>query len=292
MVPKIFSVDLSFVSEERAAIPVMDRGFLYGESVYEVARTYAGSQPFLLDRHDARLRRSAARLGFEVPFSPDELREHAREALCRLNAPDAYVRVMVTGGSDAAFHLPRKASRPSTYCVFAPWVGYPSKQYDVGLSMKVASVLRNDRRSLDPDVKSGNYLNNVLAAGEAVREGYDDAILLNAGGNVAEATNSNVFIVKDGVVLTPALESGLLQGITRALLLELLATAGIRHDARELRAAALSNAEEVFVTSTLREVMPVTFIDRRPVGDGRPGPVTQRLAALFARERARILAAA
>ena len=289
MTSKIFSVDFRFVPENQAVVPVMDRGFLYGESVYEVARTYDGSDVFLLDRHDARLRRSAGRLGIDVPFSYEELRAHVRQALRDLAVPNAYVRVMVSGGRDEAFHLPRKLSQPATFCVFSEWGGYPQRQFDVGLSMKVSSVRRNDRRALDPDIKSGNYLNNVLAASQAVREGFDDTIMVNLSGNLSEASNSNVFLVKNGVVSTPALESGLLQGITRGLLLEILKSRGIRHDVREIPSAELKAADEVFLTSTLREVMPVTYVDNSPVGNGKIGPITRMLADLFATERRRIL---
>jgi branched-chain amino acid aminotransferase len=287
-VPVLCNVEGKLVPPEQALVPVLDRGFLYGDSVYEVVRTY-GARPFELDRHLARMERTAQRLDLALP--PREIL--ARELQRTLDAADnaeSYARIVVTRGTGEFGLSPFLARGQNRLVVIVrPLSAPPEQQYESGLQMAIAKIRRNPPQALDPALKTGNYLNNILALREAHEAGADDAILLDLGGRVTEGTTSNVFFVQRGVLVTPPLALGMLEGVTRALFIEIAREEGLILREEPHGPEALAAADEVFMTSTLREAMPVTslaFLESsgdqvRKVGDGRPGPMSKRLRAAF-----------
>ena len=272
-------------SGDRAVVSVFDHGFLYGDGVYETLRTY-NRRPFLPDRHLARLRASAARLSLEVPPSDAELEARMRDTMQGVNAQgEVMLRILVTRGVGDLGYDPAVCRTPTVVIIARPHRESPARVQRDGVRLVVASVVRNHPRSVDPVIKSNNLLNNVLAMQEAVREGAYEAILLNHRGELAECSQSNLFVVRDGVVLTPPLDAGLLEGVTRNLLFEVGADAGVPVREAVLRETDLASVDELFITSTTREVVPVVRVGDHVIGSGSPGPVTRRLLARL-RERA------
>jgi branched-chain amino acid aminotransferase len=267
---------------EEATVSVLDNGFAFGDAVYETLRTYGG-RPFHLDRHLARLRASAARLGFDVGPEEDGLRRPLDDLLARAGNAESYIRFIVSRGrGDLSYDFGR-VQGPTLVLVVRPLVPMPAAFYEEGVLLAVASVRRNHPDALDPAIKSCNLLNNLLATREARARGAFEAVLLNAAGDVAEGAGSNVFAVKAGVARTPPLSAGILAGITRQVVLELAPAAGVTVREEALRPADLREADEVFLTSTLKECLPARTIDGVPVGTGRPGPVTRRLLDAYRR---------
>jgi branched-chain amino acid aminotransferase len=274
------SVNGTVVPAAEARVSVLDNGFTFGDSVYETLRTYGG-RPFHLDRHIARLRRSAARLAFDVPQSDAELARRLDAVLAAAANPESYIRFIVTRGvGDVSYHFDR-VEGPTVVMVVKPYERYPDEVYTEGLGVALVSVVRNSPQALDPAIKSCNLLNNVLATREAQSLGAVEALLLNDRGEVAEGAGSNLFIVERGAVVTPPLSAGILAGITRDVLLEILPPVGIPVLERPVSVPALLAADEAFVTSTLKEVAPIRTLNGRPVGNGRPGPITLRALAAF-----------
>ncbi|NMC71327.1 MAG: aminotransferase [Myxococcales bacterium] len=273
--PLRVNIDGRILREDQARISVLDRGFLYGDSVYEVLRTYGG-RLFAEARHLRRLERSAAALAIRLPPRA-WLRRQIRRTVVAAGEAETYVRVIVTRGVGPITLDPTVARRPCTVIIAKAYEPYPDAAYRRGIRVHIPAIRRNAREALDPAVKSGNYLNSVLALGAARRAGFDDALMLDRFGRVTEATSANVFAVLDGTLCTPPLDAGILEGVTRGIVLRLAAADGLRCRERHLRRADLRRASEVMLTSTLREVMPVVRIDRAVVGDGRPGPVARRL---------------
>jgi branched-chain amino acid aminotransferase len=269
------------VGAAEAQISVFDRGFLYGDSVYETLATVNG-RLFAQAEHLDRLQRSASRIGLPLPE-----RAHIEAAIAATVAQagnaESRVRVIVTRGAGGIDLDPASAGEPALVVIAGPRNGPTADMYRQGVAVQIVSVTRNHPGAIDPAVKSGNYLNNVLALGEARRRsGAHEAILCAASGGVAEGASSNVFTVVDGQVRTPALSVGILDGITRTKVLELCRTAGL--PAREVEFLSpdeLRGSDEVFLTSAVRAVLPVTRVDDRTIGDGTPGPITRRLMALF-----------
>ena len=269
-------------------MPVLDRGFLYGDSVYEVVRTYGG-KPFELERHLRRMERTAERIGLELPPRAEIELQLARTLEAAGN-PESYARIVVTRGEGQFGLAPQLARGQHRLIVIVrPLQTPPEAQYARGLQMAIAKTRRNSPLALDPALKTGNYLNNILALREAVDAGADDAILLDLSGRVTEGTTSNVFFVQRGVLVTPPLSLGMLEGVTRALFIEIARAEGLILREEPHGPEALAAADEVFMTSTLREAMPVTsllFLDSpgeqvRRVGEGAPGPIAKRLRAAF-----------
>lgn len=276
------SVNGVITSPEAARVPAMDHGFLYGDSVYEVIRSFEG-RPVAMDEHLSRLRASAAQIYMRIPWSDDEVRAHARAAVAATELPDQYVRIVVTRGPGPMSLLPDGCDRPTLAVYVLPLVVPDAAAREQGIRVSVPARIRNDTRALAPSAKTGNYLNNLLALVEAKRAGGADAVMVGADGHVTEATTANVFWVKGGLVSTPSLASGILSGITRSLLLPAMRAAG--HDVREgqFPLADLLGADEVFLTGTVRGVMPVVAIDEHRVGDGRPGRLTREFVELHDR---------
>jgi len=270
-----------------AFVPVLDRGFLYGDSVYEVIRTYGGV-PFELGRHLDRLDRSADRIGLVLPPRAKIVEELERTLRASGNA-ESYARIIVTRGEGEFGLAPRNAEGLHRLIYLVRPLEVPApEQYERGLTMAVVRIRRNPPQALDPALKTGNYLNSVLALREAHAAGADDAIFLDLHERVTEASTSNVFFVQGGVIVTPPLALGMLEGITRAVAIEVARAEGLLVREEPHGPEALAAADEVFVTSTVREVMAVTcllFVEganvRRTVAEGRPGPVTRRLHEAF-----------
>jgi branched-chain amino acid aminotransferase len=283
------NVEGKLVPPEQAVVPVLDRGFLYGDSVYEVVRTYDG-RPFEVERHLLRMERTAKRIGLDLPPREHVLRELQRTLDAAGNA-ESYARIVVTRGI-GEFGLGAHLSDQHRMVIIVRPLQPPAEvQYARGLQMAIAKTRRNSPLSLDPALKTGNYLNNILALREAHEAGADDAILLDLSGRVTEATTSNVFFVQRGVVVTPPLALGMLEGVTRAVMMEVAKTEGILLREEPFGPEALAAADEVFLSSTLREAMPVTslvFLEShgertRQVGDGKPGPIAKRMREGFRR---------
>jgi branched-chain amino acid aminotransferase len=284
----LLNVEGRLVPPEQAFVPVLDRGFLYGDSVYDVVRTYAG-RVFELGRHLARMERTASRIGITLPPRA-MLESELQRTIDAAGNPESYARFIVTRGEGRFGLSPHLAEGESRLIILVKALEPPApEQYDRGLRVAVARTRRNPPQALDPALKTGNYLNGILALREAHAAGAEDALMLDVHGRVTEASTSNVFYVKDGAVKTPPLSLGMLEGVTRALLIDVARAAGVdvRDEADGI--GALLNADEVFVTSTIREVMAVTAIallesgapDWRRVADGKPGPMTRRLHAVF-----------
>jgi branched-chain amino acid aminotransferase len=273
-------VDGRVSDEAGAAVPVLDRGFLYGDSIYEVVRT-AGGRPVDLGPHLDRLERSAARIGLELP--PRATIEGAfGETLAAAYADggrgdEAYVRVIVTRGGGEIGLDPRLADKPRLVVIATKLATPKPELYERGCHVRVVSVERNSVRALDPAIKSGNYLNNILALDQARRGQAYEAIMCDARGRVTEGSTSNLWCVRGGVALTPAGE-GILPGITRWRLLGLAREAGIAAEEADLYPTDLHAADELFLTSSIRGVLPIGRLDDR---DLPVGPVTRRLQALY-----------
>ena len=263
-----------------ARISVLDTGFTFGDSVYETLRTYGG-RPFHLDRHLARLRDSAERLGVAVPLGDGDFGQRIDAVLARAGNEESYIRLIVSRGvGDISYHFDR-VQGPTVVVAVKPLELLPERAYAHGVEAIVSSVRRNHRQALDPAMKSGNLINNILAVREAQTRGALEPIMLNQEGDVAEGASSNVFLVRQGGLLTPPLEAGILPGVTRGLVLEQARELGMRAREETIRAEDLFSADEVFVTSTLKEICPVRAIDGRPVGPVQPGPVTLRLLKIY-----------
>jgi branched-chain amino acid aminotransferase len=269
------------VPPERAQVSVFDRGFLYGDSVYETIAT-VGGRPFALLEHLDRLARSGERIGLAVP--PRSVLEAAiAVTLAEAGNAESRIRVMVTRGEGGGDLDPALGGTPQLIVIVGPLHGPSAEMYEKGVAVEIVSIARNDARAIDPAVKSGNYLNNVLALGEARRRsGAYEAILCAPNGSVAEGATSNLFAVCGGQVRTPALSVGILDGVTRGKVLALCRQHGLPWvEVDHLAPDEVRSAQEVFITSSTRGVLPVTTVDRQPVGDGRPGPMTRRLLDLY-----------
>lgn len=265
-----------------AAVSPLDRGFLFGEGVYETLRTY-NRHPFLLNRHLARLRASADLISLRVPHDDDEYRDRLLETMAGLSdkKSELYLRILLTRGVGDLTYDPNTCPTPTVMMMARPYVETPTKTVDRGIKIVLSSIVRNHPQALNPRIKSNNLLNNALAMQEAIRAGADEALMCNYRGEIAECAQSNIFIVRDGIAQTPSLDTGLLEGVTRNFVFEVGEAANIPVRETILLPADLTQADEIFITGTTREVLAVTSVDQTPVGDGRPGPITERLAKTF-----------
>ncbi len=272
-----------FVPKEEAQVSVFDHGFLYGDGIYETLRAYKGML-FLLDRHLARLKRSADLISLALPLPLEKIGEALNETVSRNKLKGAYVRIQISRGPGEIGLDPALCPAPTTVIVAKPFRDYPSEHFEHGVSVAVVETRRNHPLALDPSIKGTNFLNNILAKIEAIRAGAYEAVMLNWEGSVAEGTVSNIFYVKAGILFTPDLKTGILEGVTRGLVLDLARKEKI--EAREARVSPdeLRDADECFITNTTMEIMPVTKIDNRQVGAGKPGPVTTALRRAYANE--------
>jgi branched-chain amino acid aminotransferase len=281
-----------FVKEEEAVVSVFDHGFLYGDGVYETIRSY-GSRIFMRDLHLARLRRSADAIGLTIPISEDRWPLLLHEAMTRNDVgherTDAYLRITISRGAGDIGLDPALCPTPTVVIMTKPLHPPPPEQYRVGVKLIVARTRRNLPSALSPQVKATNFLNNIMAKREAIAAGAFDSILLNWESHLTECTVSNLFFVRAGRFCTPALACGLLDGITRDIVIGLAQEKRIPVDEGHFGVEAIHKADECFITNTSLEMMPVTMADGHPVGKGTPGPLTQQLHAYFVANKARFL---
>jgi branched-chain amino acid aminotransferase len=279
--PAIY-LDGRWVSPEEAKVSIFDHGYLYGDGVFEGIRSYAG-KVFRLEEHVARLYESAHAISLTIPMDRQGLEELVREAVARRGGGDAYIRVQVSRGHGDLGLDPRNCPRPSMFVVADRIALYPPSLYETGLRALTVSLRRTAVDALSPRVKSLNYLNNILGKIQATAAGMPEAIFLNADGFPIEATGENLFAVRRGELWTPPAYLGILEGITRRTVLELAQELGMVCHEEPFNLHDLYVAEEVFLTGTAAEIVPVVEVDGRPVGTGRPGPVVARLREAFAR---------
>ena len=266
--------------EKHAFVPVLDRGFLFGDSVYEVIRTRNGI-PFLFDDHFERLSASSARIDMKLPLTKDELKIQIKRGLKESGFNETYIRIIVSRGISPPNINPRLAEGNTWVILFRKLELPPKEEYENGISTHIPNIFRNDRQALDPAIKSGNYLNNILALKEALEKGAKEAIIQNREGYITEATTANVFIVENGKALTPPCEEGILHGITRKLILNMAKENNLPCAEERIPLERFLKADEIFITSTLRDILPVTKINGKPVGNGKPGPVTKKFIEAF-----------
>jgi branched-chain amino acid aminotransferase len=271
---------------DQAVVPVYDHGFVYGEGVYETLRTY-NRVPFLYDRHMRRLRQSSARLLLDVPFDDGMLLEWIEQTIAaagELN--EAYIRILLTRGVGDLNYDPRSTPLPTTVIIVKPLEPPPARVFDEGIRISLVDMLRNHPKSVNPLIKSNNLLNNAMAMQAAYRAGAEEALMCNYRGELTECSQANFFMVRGGAALTPPSEAGLLEGVTRAFIFELGRELGIEVRETTLLPKDLETADEMFITSTTRELSPVVNVDGRAVGSGKPGPVTRQLLERY-QQRAR-----
>ena len=267
--------------QANAVVSVFDHGFLYGEGVYETLRTY-NRQPFLFERHMRRLRKSADMLALGIPLTDDHVAARFAETLAAARVPDeAYIRILVTRGIGELTYDPAACPDPTIVVIVKPHVNPSAEIFAKGVKVSLVPVMRNHPSSVNPLIKSNNLLNNALAMQQALRRGGFEGVMRNHRGELAELTQSNLFIVKNGAALTPPIDAGLLPGITREFLFEIGAANGIPVKDAVLRDEDLLGADEAFLTSTTRELVPIVQVDDRRIGSGAPGPVTQALLRHF-----------
>ena len=270
------SIDGRLVDGDEARVSVLDRGFLYGDSVFEVFRTYGGV-PFAETEHLERLVRSAERLMIPMPVSIETLSSEVRATLDAAGGGDWYVRVVITRGTGPLTYDPSTAREPLRVIIAAPLSLPPAEYYERGVAVALMRASRPTDDARAAGAKASNYLANLLAVHEAKEKGAQEALVLGKDGQILEGASSNIFVVEEGRVRTPEPQPGILVGITRATVLRVAAAAAIEVEEGEVRPEDLFSADEAFITSSIREVMPVVSADGRTIGTGRPGPVTRRL---------------
>jgi branched-chain amino acid aminotransferase len=273
-------IDGKYYSERDAKISVFDHGLLYGDGIFEGIRAYNG-RVFKLKEHIDRLFSSARSILLQIPLSHAQIMAAVVETCRRNRLRDGYIRLVVTRGPGTLGLNPNRCKNPSVIIIAGKIQLYPPELYARGMEIVTVPTTRNLHSALNPAIKSLNYLNNILAKIEANNAGCEEAILLNAEGFVAECTGDNLFIVKEEQLLTPPLSAGALYGITRRVVMDLAARAGLKVDEPNLTRYDLFNAEECFLTGTGAEVVPVVKIDGRVIGSGKPGPVTRNLVAQY-----------
>ncbi len=266
--------------KEDARISVYDHGVLYGDGVFEGIRAYNG-RIFRAEEHIDRLFASARAIALEIPMTREEMIQAMQETLEANGRKDAYIRLLVTRGIGTLGLDPYKCSDPQVIIITDSISLYPREFYEKGLELVTVSTIRNHPNALNPRIKSMNYLNNILAKIECIQAGVSEAIMLNKDGYVAECTGDNIFTVKDGSLVTPPVHAGILEGITRQVVMELAAEVGVGTLEKDLTRFDLYVADEAFLTGTAAEIIPVVRIDSRQIGDGKPGPITHRLLQMF-----------
>ena len=273
-------IDGKLYDKENAKISVYDHGFLYGDGVFEGIRSYGG-KVFRLAEHLDRLWNSAKAIWLEIPLTKRAMAEAIEDTLAVNSINDGYIRVVVTRGVGTLGLDPNKCSDPQVIIITDYISLYPDELYQKGLDLITVSTQRNHPAALSPRIKSLNYLNNILAKIEGLQAGVVEAIMLNTEGCVAECTGDNIFIVRGGALSTPPVTAGILEGITRNCVIEIARNLGIPVREENMTRYDLFVADECFLTGTAAEVIPVVKIDSRPIGAGKPGPMTLRLREEF-----------
>ncbi|GIX01412.1 MAG: hypothetical protein KatS3mg112_0349 [Thermogutta sp.] len=271
-----------YYDKEDAKISVYDHGLLYGDGVFEGIRSYGG-KVFRLKEHLDRLWDSAKAIWLTIPMSKEEMARAIEETLRINGIEDGYIRVVVTRGVGTLGLDPNRCSNPQVIIITDHISLYPKELYEKGLEIVTVSTVRNHPAALSPRIKSLNYLNNILAKIEGLQAGCIEALMLNHKGEVAECTGDNIFLVRRGELFTPPREAGILEGITRAAVIELAQEAGLKVHEVPLTKHDVYIADECFLTGTAAEIVPVVKVDSRPIGDGKPGPITRDLMERFHR---------
>ncbi len=285
---EIVSIDGHITPAKEAFVPVLNRGFLYGDSVFEVLRTYAG-KPFAEKEHLNRLSASCERLLIDMPVSLSTLSQDIHAALTGAGNTESYIRIIITRGAGPVLLDLRTAERPTRVIIVLPFSVQPPEIYQQGVNISLVTNSRAMDGSRASGAKASNYQPNMLALHEAKQRGSYESIFVGVHGDVSEGASSNLFIVKNGNIITPPVRSGLLEGITRRYVIEVAQTLNKRVIESALFPSDLYTANEVFITSTLREVVPVVAVDNQKIGNGLPGPVTQEVLhsfQAFARQQA------
>jgi branched-chain amino acid aminotransferase len=270
----------AFVSKEDAKVSVYDHGLLYGDGVFEGIRAYNG-KVFRLKEHVDRLYNSSRAIMLEIPIEPAQMAADIEKTVAVNGFKDCYIRVVVTRGAGALGLDIRKTSNPQIIIIADSIQLYPEELYERGMEIVSVSTIRNHPNALNPRIKSLNYLNNILAKIEGQLAGCPEALMVNHKGEIAECTGDNIFLVRDGRVMTPSIDSGILEGITRNAVLELSRQAGYPTEECSLTRHDVYIADEVFLTGTAAELIAVVKVDARPIGSGKPGPITKDLLARF-----------
>lgn len=273
-------IDGQLVDRADAKISVYDHGLLYGDGVFEGIRVYSG-KIFECQTHLRRLYDSAKAIRLEIPITIEQMKAAIEQTFKANNFTDCYLRVVVTRGVGDLGINPKNSKSPSVFIISDLIHVYPKEMYEKGMAVITSSYIRNHPNAQSPRIKSLNYLNNILAKIEANDAGVPEAIMLNQQGNVAECTADNIFLIRDGQVQTPTTADGILEGVTRSVIMSLCAKNAVVCIEKTLQRHDLYVADEIFVTGTGAEVMPVTKVDGRVIGTGEPGPITKRLIALF-----------
>ena len=268
------------VREQDAKVSVFDHGLLYGDGVFEGIGSYSG-RVFMLEAHVARLFRSAKAIDLEIPMSRDAMCRAVLHTCKANNTMNGYVRVVVTRGVGTLGLNPYVCKRPQVIIIAGTIQLYPKELYDKGMAIVTVGTVRNHTEAISPCIKSLNYLNNILAKIEAINAGVMEAIMLNHHGYVCEATGDNVFLVRGNSLVTPPPSAGILEGITRNVVIDLARQQEMDVRETEVTRYDLYTADEVFLTGTAAEIVPVVAIDRRKIGTGKPGTATRRLAGEF-----------
>ncbi len=292
----IIYIDGKIFPIEKAQVPVMDHGFLYGDSIYETFRT-VGGYPLQLNGHLKRLERSAKAIELKIPYSSDRLcKETLRTARAywktfgkkrsfaqsaQDDKDDIYLRIIISRGYGDIGFDPKLCPKPRVIIIAKQYHPSPKTQYEQGITVALVPIIRNAPEAINPNIKSGNYLNNLLAYIEAKKMHADDAVMLNSKGHATELTTSNFFMVKDGTIFTPSVDCGILEGLTRSLILDIAQTNHLKLKETCISKQEMLDADEWFLSSSLRRILPITKCDGRDIGNGKVGPVTQKLIPLF-----------
>jgi branched-chain amino acid aminotransferase len=270
----------ALVPESQAKVSVFDHGLLYGDGVFEGIRFYNG-RVFRLEQHIRRLYDCARALLLNIPLTPEEMIRATCETIRANNLRDGYIRLVITRGVGPMGLSPFKCPKPSIIIIAASIALYPEDAYGTGLTMATVATRRPSHDMLSPQVKSLNYLNNVMAKVEAIQAGAEEGLMLNDSGLVAECTGDNLFIVRDGVISTPPLTAGALDGITRGIVFEIARELELPMRERDLSRHDIYTADECFLTGTAAEVIAAVKLDERAIGSGKPGIITNRIIARF-----------
>jgi len=273
-------LDGKIVPEADAKISVFDHGLLYGDGVFEGIRFYNG-RVFRLTEHLKRLYESSRSICLEVPLSFEEMEKATLETIKANGLKDGYIRLLVTRGVGPLGLNPYQCPKASVIIIASSISLYPAEKYDLGLVMVTCATRRPSPAALSPQVKSLNYLNNIMAKVEAIQGGGEEGVMLNEQGYVAECTGDNIFLVKDGEITTPPIAAGGLDGITRRAVIELIKELEIPFREANMTRHDVFVADECFLTGTAAEVIAAVRLDRREIGTGKPGPVTQKLVARY-----------
>ena len=273
-------INVNGTIKQDAYVSAFDHGFLFGDSVYEVVCTNE-NRPCFLDKHLDRLFASANAISLDIPQNREWFRNQLQKTLEAAENIESYIRIIVTRGEGEINIDPSTCYNPNIIIIVKETDETSESSYEKGIRVALVSIKRNSRDALNPNVKTGNYLNNVLAKVEAIKLGAQDAIMVNPWGYLTEGTTSNLFFVREGHINTPSLECGLLSGITREMVIQLAKENGFHIEEGKWPGETLYDADEIFLTGTIKKVLPVTYLDGRPVGSGKPGPVTQKLMSLY-----------